>query len=101
MEKILSGSKKEKYIHDKSRKLLEKGKQYQAKSNDTKASAQYTKLIDYLESHKDDITSYKGYISGVYNDLGEALIEVKRQRDALKIFDKAISLDPKNTGAWI
>ena len=61
MEKILSGAKKEKFIHNKSRKLLEKGNEYQAKKNDAKAIAQYTKLMDYLELHKDEIITYKGY----------------------------------------
>ena len=101
MEKFLSGAKKEKYIHDKSRKLLTKGNDLHSKNNLTKASVQYNKVIEYLQDHENDITTYKPYISGVYNDLGVALVKVKRENDALRIFDKALQFDPKNSQAWV
>jgi tetratricopeptide (TPR) repeat protein len=99
--KITSGSKKERLIHEKSRSLLEKGNECLAKGKNDEAVAYYNEAIDYLEPYKDDISFYKAYISGLYKNLGQALIKVNRRNDALRIFDKALQLDPKNVDFWV
>ena len=58
MEKLLKGAKKEKFIYEKSQKMLTKGKEQLSKNNTDKASAQFTKIMEYLDTHEDDITTY-------------------------------------------
>ncbi len=99
--KITSGSKKERLIHEKSRSLLEKGNECLAKGKNEEAIAYYNQAIDYLEPYKDDLSFYRAFISGLYKNLGQALVKVNRRNDALRIFDKVLQLEPKNVDIWV
>lgn len=94
-------SKKEQLIIEKSKGLIDKVNEYIAAGRNAEAITHFNKAINYLESHRDEISRNTKEISDMYNDLAQALVKVNKHNDALKTFDKALHWDSKNVEAWI
>jgi tetratricopeptide (TPR) repeat protein len=94
-------SKKGLSIIEKTKGLIDKVNEYIAAGRNAEAINHFNKAMNYLESHKDEISRNTQEISKMYNDLALALVRVNKQNDAIKIFDKALRWDPKNVEAWI
>ncbi|UCG68463.1 MAG: hypothetical protein JSV09_11695 [Thermoplasmata archaeon] len=100
-KRISTGPNTENFNPEKPKNLIETGNQCYTEGKESEAIAYYNMAIDYLDSHKDNQPSHRVYISGLYNDIGQALIIVNREKDALRIIDKALHLDPRNADIWV
>ncbi|UCG68765.1 MAG: tetratricopeptide repeat protein [Thermoplasmata archaeon] len=100
-KRISTGPNTENFNPEKPKNLIETGNQCYAEGKESEAIAYYNMAIDYLDSHKDNQPSNRVYISGLYKDIGQALIKANREKDALRIIDKALHLDPRNTDIWV
>jgi tetratricopeptide (TPR) repeat protein len=94
-------SKKELSILEKSRSLINKVNEFIKAGRNAEAINHFNKAMNYIESHKNDISQNNKEISKMYNDLALILVKVNKPSEALKIFDKALHWDSKNVRVLI
>ncbi|UCE36413.1 MAG: tetratricopeptide repeat protein [Thermoplasmata archaeon] len=99
-KKITAVATKERFTPKRPKYLLESGNDCILSGKEAEAIAHFRETMDYLDSHKDELPSHKTDALELYKDLGQALIKVNRLNDALKVFEKALHLEPRNVDCW-
>ena len=95
-KKQVSGSYNEQQVLERAKVMVQRINEFLTRGNNAEAINHFNKALNYMEAHKDEIIKNKAQISDLYNDLAIALIKVNRENDAIKIFDKALHINPNN-----
>src|SRR3990172_2185646 len=57
-------------------------------------------MLEFLETHQDDMAARRAAFAQDYSLLGWELLNCGRRTDALRSFDRAIALEPRNPDRW-